>query len=507
MTESENLDQHSIWISLKGKSVNCNLMFFRSLLLLFCLLFLSANKLFSQAAIMYQYGRPIKGIEVGWGSYGRVGVGWTGNNTGLDGRRLNLNNMGSIGGRFEEQDYLELGVAFRIRPEALLKDSTSIMIAMRGNVFSSDGSLFGRSNTRSNGGLTIGLPELFVEGRNVFTKGLNFWAGARFYRGFDVHMADYFYFNDHSGQGFGVEYKDTRLSFNFIGDTDTTSTVPPYFFLNIKSGTQSLEIRRRVVYTLEHDIRPTRNHLITLLGEYHRIGNPTDIPEDTTDNILLSFPADDGFVLGVKYIVEELNGFKPGSFNQIAVRYGFGIANGGDGGSTRTWETFGAVDTLTYKFDRAYSLHIVEHLLLNFSSTYSLNAYAIYNRSMGAAPTTGLANTYLGREVFNFKQDLSFGVKNYFYLTKVFHLQAELSYSQRQDGEQEWYRMGKLAIVPTISLQGERSVWARPHIRFIYSIAHFNQFAADNQYSPYLELVGPQRWGHYFGVRAEWWVW
>lgn len=477
------------------------------ILLVFSLLFITLTELRGQSAIMYQYGRPVKGIEVGWGSYGRVGVGWTGNNTGLDGRRLNLNNMGSIGGRFEEQDYLELGIAFRMMPPALRKDSTTVMIAMRGSVFSANGSLFGRSNTRSNDGLTIGLPELFAEGRNVFTKGLNFWAGARFYRGFDVHMADYFYFNDHSGQGFGVEYKDTRLSFNFIEDKDTTSTVPPYFFLNIKSGTPSLEIRRRVVTTLEHDIRPSENQLITLLGEYHKIGNPTALPEDTTQNILLSFPSDDGFVLGVKYTAEELNGFKAGSFNQIAVRYGSGIANGGDGGSSRTWETFGAVDTVSFKFNRANSWHIVDHLMLNFSDKYSLNAYGIYNRSLGAAPTKGKAQTYLGREVFNFKQDLTFGFKNYFYLSNVFHLQAEVSYSQRQDGQQDWYRMGKLAIVPTLSLEGNRSVWARPHIRFIYSVARFNKFAADNQYSPFLELSGPQQWGHYFGVRAEWWIW
>jgi maltoporin len=78
--------------------------------LLFSVLILLATNALSQSAIMYQYGRPIKGIEVGWGSYGRVGAGWTGNATGVDGRRLNLNNMGSIGGRFEEQDYLELGV-------------------------------------------------------------------------------------------------------------------------------------------------------------------------------------------------------------------------------------------------------------------------------------------------------------------------------------------------------------------------------------------------------------
>jgi len=466
-----------------------------------------SSELAAQTSIMYQYAKTPDWMKVGFGSYGRIGVSWTNGRNGIDGRRLNLNNMGSIGGRFEEQDYLELGMAFQMMPVSLQNDSTEINVMFRANVFSGDGSLFGTSNTSSNLGLTFGLPEVFAEAKNILTKDLNIWAGARFYRGFDVHMADYFYFNDHSGQGFGVEYKDTRFSANFVGDTDTTRTVPPYFYLNIQSGTPSLEIRRRVVYTLEHDIRPAPDQLITFLGEYHRMGDPTDIPQDTTQNILLSFPSDKGFVLGVKYVKENLGGFRPGSFNQLAVRYGNGIANGGDGGSTRTWETFGAVDTTNFKFNNAYSWHIVNHSLFNISEKLSINAYGIYNRSQGAADTKDIATTYLGREVFNFKQDLSFGSKFMWYLTDVFHLQTELQYSQRQDGTQDWYRMGKLSIVPTLALRGERSVWSRPHIRFIFSVARFNEFAADNQYSPFLELVGAQQWGHYFGVRAEWWTW
>ncbi len=480
---------------------------FQRLLFTFFLFLSALGFSHGQSAIMYEYFTPDDWLKVGFGSYGRIGVSWTQGETGIDGRRLNLNNMGSIGGRFEEQDYLELGMAFEMLPESLKHDSTQINVVFRANVFSGDGSLFGTSNTSSSQGLTIGLPEIFAEARNVLTKDLNMWVGSRFYRGFDVHMADYFYFNDHSGQGFGVEYKGTRFSTNFIADRDTSQTVPPYFYLNIQSGTPSLEIRRRIVYALEHDIRPKPNQLFTLLGEYHRLGNPTDIPQDSTGNVLLSFPADDGWVFGVKYIHENLPAFKPGSFNQLAVRYGTGIANGGDGGSSRTWETFGAVDTTSFQFNNAYSWHIVDHLLLNFSNKFSINAYGIYNRSRGAADTEGMASTYLGREVFNFKQDLTFGSKFFFYFTDFFHLQTEVNYSQRQDGRQDWYRMGKLSIVPTLALRGQRSVWSRPHIRFICSVARFNEFAAENQYSPYLELVGPQQWGHYFGVRAEWWTW
>ena len=53
--------------------------------------------------------------------------------------------------------------------------------------------------------------------------------------------------------------------------------------------------------------------------------------------------------------------------------------------------------------------------------------------------------------------------------------------------------MGKLSLVPTLALRGERSVWSRPHIRFVFSVARFNQLAADNQHSPYLELIGSRQ--------------
>jgi maltoporin len=74
------------------------------------------------------------------------------------------------------------------------------------------------------------------------------------YHGPDVHIADYRYFNDHSGQGFGFEYKKTRFVSLFIASTDTTSTLPPYFYLNIATGTPSAALRHRVLLAVEHDV-------------------------------------------------------------------------------------------------------------------------------------------------------------------------------------------------------------------------------------------------------------
>ncbi|WP_157962196.1 carbohydrate porin [Winogradskyella aurantiaca] len=458
----------------------------------------------AQENILYQDIINRDWFGVGFGSYGRIGVSGTTDAAGIDGRRLNLNNMGSIGGRMEEQDYLEAGMAFHMTPKDPGPDSLQINVQLRASVFSRSGSLFGNSNTSGEQGLAIALPEMYVEAKNVITKDLNIWVGSRLYRGPDIHMADYWVFNDHSGQGFGVEYKNSRAAVLYIASTDTTATVPPYFYLNIKSGTPSLEIRNRQVYILEHDFRFKDGQLLSLLAEYHHIGDPTMTTDP--DNIILSAPGDNGFVIGARF-QNNFNGFEEGSFNQFAVRYGSGIANGGDGGSSRTWETFGAVNLETLNFNNAYSWHITDHFLFNFSRRFSLNGYAVYNRSKGAADGRGLSETYLGREVFNFKQDFTLGFKGVTYLSDLFHLQTEVHYSQRQDGEQPWYRMGKISIVPTLALRKERSVWSRPHLRFIYSMGIYNDFARDNQYSPFLELVGPRSVGHYFGVRAEWWTW
>src|SRR6476661_3210390 len=63
-----------------------------------------------------------------FGSYGRVGVGVSPGITGNIGRSLNLNGMGSIGGRMEEADYVELLSALHFKPENNNHDTTFINV-------------------------------------------------------------------------------------------------------------------------------------------------------------------------------------------------------------------------------------------------------------------------------------------------------------------------------------------------------------------------------------------
>src|SRR6476620_10166135 len=70
------------------------------------------------------------------GSYGRVGAGYSPDIKGNIGRSLNLNGMGSIGGRMEEADYLELVAALHFKPEIQHRDTTIINVQARMAMYS-----------------------------------------------------------------------------------------------------------------------------------------------------------------------------------------------------------------------------------------------------------------------------------------------------------------------------------------------------------------------------------
>ena len=436
------------------------------------------------------------------GTYGRVGANWSFDIQGALARPFNLNGMGMLGGRMEEMDYLEVLTALHI-PTYKSRLKTEINLQLRMSAFNTSGQLFGNVNTGSIGGIVLGLPDVYAQAKHINGTPWSVWLGARLYRGGDIHIADYFYFDDLSAQGMGIEYRNTQFTALFISAADTNSTLPPYFYVNTATGTPYLELRQRVVLALMHTFHFGRIHSLKLLGEFHRLAD-ADAEVDTV-NTSLNYPADYGLVAGVKHVM-VLPMFRKGSFNQLSIRLGGRIANGGDGGMTRTWLTYGAPNLETEKFTKAYSISFTEHFLMNLSSSFTLNGYLVYTKSHGAADTDHIAKTYFGREVYNMKTDFAAGVRSFYYISNIFHLINEAHYAVRKDGLNKPASVFKFSIVPTLVPTGERSAWARPHFRFIYTIALYNKFAKENLYSPFLQAVGPKSVGQYFGIRAEWWV-
>lgn len=432
------------------------------------------------------------------GSYGRVGIARADNFQYP--RSLNLNGMGSMGGRMEEADYLELATALRFAPVSGTADTTNITVEARMAFYTTQGQIIGNVTSKSFGGITAALPELFAEARNIMGSPWSLWVGARFFRGDDIHIADHFYFDDHSSQGFGVQYKNTQFSIMFPAAADSTSSLPPYFYLNIVNGTPTLGLRNRSVYILEHSI-PMKEGYLKLMTEYHLLANGTE--EDTTS--ATNYPSDFGFVLGAKF-KKSLPTQMPGSFYDVSVRYGSGIANGGDGGGSKTFLTYGGPNLETKDFRNAFSVAATANIVWNINRNYSIQGYSIFTKSQGASDSTNMTPDYNGKMLYNQKLDFSVGARGTWYIKDWFHFLHELNFATRKDGTQDPAQMFKLSLAPTLVPNGKRDVWSRPHFRFVYSVARYNQFAADNLYSPYLAQSGNQRWGHYFGVKTEWWI-
>ncbi len=100
-------------------------------------------------------------------------------------------------------------------------DTTIINVQARLAFYSGKGQLIGNVNSGSYGGIAFAMPELYAEAVNIMGTKWSAWIGAKFFRGGDIHMADYFYFDDHSTQGFGISYKNTNFAIMFPGNVDT----------------------------------------------------------------------------------------------------------------------------------------------------------------------------------------------------------------------------------------------------------------------------------------------
>jgi maltoporin len=202
-------------------------------------------------------------------------------------------------------------------------------------------------------------------------------------------------------------------------------------------------------------------------------------------------PTDIGGVVGAKLTLD----FGDGNFNQTSVRYGGGIANGTQSYNAQTWYTFGLPDA-SGRYGGAYGIELVDHFLVNFGKLMSLNGYAMFHASQGGLDAVTPQNRIY---------DFATGGRVALYAHKQFHMLTELQYQGRKDGEDPWGTLVKVTVAPTIVPTGEKSYWARPHMRLFYTTGLYNEQAARTLMSPYLQTVGRTRYAHYIGARTEWW--
>lgn len=431
--------------------------------------------------------------------YGRVGVAWNPQD-GQYAHGVSFNLIGvPLGGRLEEGDYLEPTIKLNIvKPSAEDNTKPYFHVVLTPSMFSSRGSFLGAFANNFSSQLRIELFQAYLEAGNILLPDLKLWVGQRFYRGSDVHIADYFFFNQLNGQGFGAKYKGLDVAVLL-----QTSLLLSQYLVSVQNpdtGITTTAQRQRTVFVAQYVMPVKEKHSLHLLAEFHllpearaRIGGT---PVAKRGN---------GEVLGAKFRLDLGNG----SFNETALRVGKGVANGAFAASP-TWSTYGATnEDGTYggllDFD-ALGFEFVDHFLYNVNPRVTLNAFLILQTSSGAS----------GRSD-DTAANAAIGLRAFFYMHDQFHLIAEATSQAANRGAPEGEEtpatphVWKLTLMPTLVPTGEHSAWARPHLRFIYTVARYNSAAVaaaragSPLSSPYLNTFGAREWGHYLGTRAEWW--
>lgn len=412
--------------------------------------------------------------------YGRVGVAWGASGDVVQGRSLNLTG-GSLGGRLEEGDYLEPSIKLHLlKPAEDNPQSVYAYTVLTPAMWANNGLFIALTSNRFSETLALELGEAYGVMGNILVPGLKVWGGARFYRGTNVYLADYWYFNNLSAQGVGAQYGGIDVALLL----QTSANLPEYTLDS--DGDDQPDVRRqRTVLVGQYTHKFESGHSAHLLAELHALPRTTaEFPDGERE-----LPSDTGWVAGIKGHLNLGND----SFNDLSVRYGSRIANGGLGGAP-TWVTFGSAAP-NGKYSKAFGIEVVNHFLYNVNPLLTLNAYGVLHVNRGASGA---------RE--DRSLDFAIGAQSTLYLHSHFHLVNEASFQGLRKGRDPLGSAVKLSLVPTLVPTGQNSVWARPHLRLFYTLALYNQQAKEELYSPYLQTVGATSVGHFLGARVEWWI-
>ncbi|HMI85506.1 MAG TPA: carbohydrate porin [Polyangiaceae bacterium] len=426
--------------------------------------------------------------------YGRMGTGWTPSGQVIAGRYMNLGDRRAIGGRLEEGDYLEPGLRYHML-QGTKETDTMADLVMDVEMWSMDGAILSDLASGALDELKIFPLQAYVQAHNVLVPDLDIWIGARLYRKQDIHIADYFYFNNLPSQGFGAFYKGLDAAVLI------TTGASPFYQVDMNAGQPApaksdMARRLRTMLVAQYALPlGLRSSFAQGLGELHVVPKSAKGDVDAPPNVN---PSDYGWVAGAKLHL-DLGGE---NFNSTSIRYGARIANGAASGRS-TYDTFG-LPALDGTYQGAAGVEFVEHFGVQFGQLLALNGYGTVHWNKGARGHAPLTPD----EPPDSRLDYTVGLRPVLYLHPQFHLMAEATFQARKDQGRAQGTATKVSLAPTIvpsGKEGEASVWTRPHYRLIYTYGHYNDGAMTQLMSPYLQTVGPTHTAHFLGVRAEWW--
>ena len=255
-------------------------------------------------------------------------------------------------------------------------------------------------------------------GTGAFSKA-KAWVGKRFYDRHDVHISDYYFWNN-SGPGAGLEGIDlggAKLAYAIIRNSDETDS-------------------RRNAFTHDFrfsDIKVNPDGALTLGAQI-------------TQKRLASGAADiaNGYLLTVMHTQGNLLG----GFNKVALQYGKGSGKGTGG------VNFGASSDDSV-------VRLTEQIMIQPSgSQWSGMGTFVYEDS----------KTVTGHSKWT-----SIGARPIYHFTENYNLAVELGYDQVKPDGASTRSLTKLTIAPQLSAGG--SFWSRPVLRAFYTYGKWNSAA------------------------------
>lgn len=275
------------------------------------------------------------------------------------------------------------------------------------------------------------------------------WVGKRYYNRHDVHITDFFYWNN-SGLGAGIE--DISLGAD-----------PKLAFAYHQNGTGDNSLTTRRLSARVYDIPVNPNGKLEAELAF--------LEGSTADDSATAPDSGSGYAL----MVEHMQSGILGGFNKLAFVYG---KDGAFGGAWNpTYSTAGG--------QKGSDFRIVDQIFVDFQNGWSGMGTAVYAQ---VKPDSGDKTTWISigaRPQYNFSDNVSVAV--------------EAGWDQVKTGDTT-AKLAKLTVAPQYTLSG--GFWARPAFRAFATYAKWND-AAGAQGGGVFE---PDNNGLTFGVQVEaWW--
>jgi len=394
-----------------------------------------------------------------------------GSPTGGPGYRLGNETDNYLEVAMDVKAYEKDGVAFKLHFRPCFREYYNARDASADAGGNADGSMAPSPNQQ------VWVREAWGEAAGVFGssgpfKEATVWAGRRFYMRQDMHIRDFWYWNN-SGDGFGVENVDVglgKLHYAYIqhdlGNVTWKPTGTPdggsATWLPVATPTGGVTIA-------SHDLRWTgleTNHNGSLtLGIQYNEANPRKTVASSSNNNN-----------GVQFLIQHQQSGIWGGDNKVFATYGTG---------STFWNWYNADTNTNNKW-----WEIMDVLFVQPSAKFGMQACAIYRNQKN--------------EDGSKQKWTSLGGRPTYFVTKHFSVATEVGVDWfKFDNEANARRLAKETLA--LQWQPQSNFWSRPQIRLFVTHASWNR-EANNWGTIAGGAFGNDLQGTTYGAQVEaWW--